>query len=139
MLGSNFKSTEFVMCTKEGYQNNVSIIECDPDSASVYGLKSNACLNSLTYFHVINGLSLDLAHDVFKGVAMEVIFHVLINFVNEGVFTVNEINDNIVNFTFSQTDLKNKPVTFKIISSQNFKIKVTACEMWNLIHLCHLC
>ena len=56
VLGSNFKSTELVMRTKEGYQNNVSIIECDPNSASVYGLKSNSCLNSLTYFHVINGL-----------------------------------------------------------------------------------
>ena len=56
MLGNNFKSTELVMRTKEGYQNTVSIIECDPNSASVYGLKSNSCLNSLTYFHVINGL-----------------------------------------------------------------------------------
>ena len=26
MLGKNFKSTEFVMRTKEGYQNNISII-----------------------------------------------------------------------------------------------------------------
>ena len=43
MLSNNFKSTESVMRTKEGYQNNVSIIECDPDSASVYGLKSNSC------------------------------------------------------------------------------------------------
>ena len=65
LLGNNFKSTEFVMRTKEGYRNNASIIECHPDSASVYGLKSNSCLNLLTYFHVINGLPPDLAHDVF--------------------------------------------------------------------------
>ena len=64
---------------------------------------------------------------------MDVIFQVLINFVNEGVLAINEINNNIVNFNFSQIDLKNKPVTFKIISSQNFKIKQTANEMWNLI------
>ena len=135
MLGNNFKSTEFVMRTKEGYQNNVSIIECDSDSASIYGLKTNSCLNSLTCFHVINGLPPDLAHNVFEGVAMDVIFHVLINFVNGGVLTVNEINDNIVNFTFSQIDLKNKPAPFEIISSENFKIKQTACGMWNLIRL----
>ena len=36
MLVNNFKSTEFVMGTKEGYQNKVSIIEWDPDSASAY-------------------------------------------------------------------------------------------------------
>ena len=65
------------MRTKEGYQNNVSIIEYDPDSASVYGLKSNSCLNSLTCFHVIIGLPPDLAHDVFEGVGVDVIFHVL--------------------------------------------------------------
>ena len=101
MLGNNFKSTEFVMCTKEGYQNNVSIIECDPDPASVNGLKSSSCLNSLTYFHVINRLPPDLAHDVFEGVAVDVIFHVLINSVNEGVLKINEKNDSIVNSTFS--------------------------------------
>ena len=139
MLGNNFKSTNFVMRTKEGYQNNVSIIECDPDSASVFGLKRNSCLNSLTYFHVINGLPPDLIHDVFEGVGVDVIFHVLINSVNEGVLTINEINNNIATFTFSQIDLKNKPVLFKIISSQNFKSKQTACELWNLIRLLPLC
>ena len=66
---------------------------------------------------------------------MDVIFQVLINFVNEGVLTITEINNNIVNFNFSQIDLKNKPVPFKIISSQDFKTKQTACEMWNLIRL----
>ena len=66
---------------------------------------------------------------------MDVVLQVLINFGNEGVLTINEISNNIVNFNFSQIDLKNKPVPFKIISSENFKIKQTACEMWNLIRL----
>ena len=71
----------------------------------------------------------------FEGVAVGVIFHVLTNFVKEGVLTVDEKNNDIVNFTFSQTDLKNQPVPFKIILSQNFKIRQTACDMWNLIRL----
>ena len=115
MLVNNFKSTEFVMGTKDGYQNKVSIIECDPDSASAYWLKSNSCPTSLTYFHVITGLLPDLGHDVFEGVAVDVIFHVLINFVKKGALAINEINDNIVKFIFSQIDLKNKPVPFKIV------------------------
>ena len=105
MLSNDFKSTEFVM--RNGYHNNVSIIEYDPDSASVYGLKSISCLNWLTYFHVIYELPTDLDHDAFEGVAVDVIFHVLINFVNKGVLTVNEINNTTINFTFSQIDLKN--------------------------------
>ena len=41
MLGNNnFKSIEFVIRTKEGYQNNVNIIECDPDSASLMDEKA---------------------------------------------------------------------------------------------------
>ena len=114
MLVNIFKSTEFVMGTKEGYQNKVNIIECDPDSASAYWLKSNSCPTSLTYFHVINGLLPDLGH-VFEGVAVDVIFHVLINFVKKGALAINEINDNIVKFIFSQIDLKNKPVPFEIV------------------------
>ena len=85
MLGNNFKSIESVIRTKEGYQNNVSIFECDPESASVYRLKSNSSLNSLIYFHVINGTTPDLTDDVFEGVAVDIIYHVLTNFVNEDV------------------------------------------------------
>ena len=69
----------------------------------------------MTYFHVINGLLPDLGHDVFEGVAVDVIFHVLINFVKKGALAINEINDNIVKCIFSQIDLKNKPVPFKIV------------------------
>ena len=76
-----------------------------------------------------------LPPNVLEGVPVDVIFHILTNLVNKGVLTINEINNNIVNFTFSQTDFKNKLVLFKIISSQNFKIKQTACKMWNLIRL----
>ena len=68
----------------------------------------------MTYFHVINGLLPDLGH-VFEGVAVDVIFHVLINFVKKGALEINEINDNIVKFIFSQIDLKNKPVSLKIV------------------------
>ena len=55
----------------------------------------------------VNGLPPALSHDVFERVALDVIFHVLINFVNKGLQTINETNDYIVNFTFSQIDLKN--------------------------------
>ena len=86
MLGNNFiKSVESVIRTKEGYRNNVSIFECDPESASVYGLESNSRLNSLIHFHVINGPTPDLTHDVFEGVAVDIIYHVLTNFVNKDV------------------------------------------------------
>ena len=56
-----------------------------------------------------------MGHDVLEGVAVDVIFHVLINFVKNGALAINEINDNIVKFIFSQIDLKNKPVPFKIV------------------------
>lgn len=39
----------------------------------MYGIKERSCLNDLEYFHVINGLPPDLAHDMFEGIAVNVL------------------------------------------------------------------
>ena len=38
-------------------------------------------------------------------------------------------------FQYTRTDKANKPQPLKLISGINFKVKQTACEMWNLIRL----
>ena len=63
------KISSFTLRTNTSYDKNVKDIEQLPHLASVYGIKANSCLNSLTYFHVIDGFPRDLAHDLFEGVA----------------------------------------------------------------------
>lgn len=44
-------------------------LNSDPQLRSVYGLKRNSILNTLTYFHVVNNVAVDIMHDLLEGVA----------------------------------------------------------------------
>ena len=56
---------KFQLRAVEAYPNHCTLISQNPELANSYGLKSNSCLSSLEYFHVIDGLPFDIAHDLF--------------------------------------------------------------------------
>lgn len=123
-----------ILRTQNGYNNNIVNIQADPELCLLYGIKSNSHLNFLQYFHVIDVLAADLAHDIFEGIAVDVMDDIIfaLIFVSK-VFIIDFVNEAIASFKHSKIHKKNKPQPFKIISSVNFKIKQTACE--NLIRL----
>ena len=59
--------------TEKGYNNNIKFTEQDSKFSSVYDIKTNSCLHQLKYYHVINGLPPDQAHDVFEGIAVVIL------------------------------------------------------------------
>ena len=137
-LQENKKISSFDLRTKLGYDNNVRDINLFPDLASVYGVKSNSCLHELQYFHVTNGFPPDLAHDLFEGIAVDILTTLFSYFIDSDIFTLACLNSSLKNFEYCEIDKANKPQEFKVISSKKFKIKETACEMWNLIRLAPL-
>ena len=64
-------SLSFSLRTSEGYGNNVLNINANTTLSSVYGIKENSSLNCLQYYHIINGLPPDIAHDIFEGFATD--------------------------------------------------------------------
>ena len=119
---------------KDSYNYRIEQLEEDSGIASAYGIKKSLYLNDLNYFHAIEGLPFDIAHDVFEHLAVVVVIsdalHVL---VKEKCLTLQKIS--ISRYTFKQSNpdkaIKQQPI--KIIFGSNFKLKETACEMWNLI------
>ena len=103
--------------------------------ASAYGLKSNSCLNELQFFHVVEGLPPDLAYDVFEGFSFDSISNILESLVTLKRFSLQEFNNILSGFEYARIDKANKPQPLKINSSISFRLKETACEMWNLIRL----
>ena len=63
--------------TQVGYNNNNTNIETYPEMSSVYGIKQRSCFNSLKYYHVVDGLPPDIAHDIFEGVARDIVMLLL--------------------------------------------------------------
>ena len=134
-LKANLPSSSFSLRTSEGYDKNVLNINADKTLSSVYGIKGNSCLNCLQYYHVINGLPPDIAHDTFKGFATDFLQNLLSYFIQLKVLTPEIVNVAISSFNYSPIDEHNKSQVLKIISNATFKNKQTACEMWNLIRL----
>ena len=92
-------------------------------------MKERSVLNELYYYHVANGLPPDLI--LFEGFAVDVI----ISFIREGVFELDELNRLILNFDYSESDKGRKPQIVKTKPLNCLKVKQTACEMWTLIRL----
>jgi hypothetical protein len=60
-----FRNNEFTFRTPEMYDRHVAAVSQDRSLASVYGIKFESCLNELQYFHVVNGLPHDIAHNYY--------------------------------------------------------------------------
>ena len=86
-LYENLPVLTFVLRTKNVYDNNLSAVLEDQNLAVLYGTKDSSPLNTLSYFHVADGLPPDLCHDLFEGFAVNVISNI-IAFIKDGVFFI---------------------------------------------------
>ena len=78
--------------------------------SSIYEIKQRSCLNSLKYFHVWDGLPLDITHDIFDGIAKDIVCNIITGLVSEEkLFSIDFVNSKIASFEFSGIDKKNKP------------------------------
>ena len=91
-------SGNFTLCTNEGNDNIVEF----PNICSVYGMKSKLWLNQLKYFHVSNGLPLDLAHDLFKDLAIGIMNLLVTSYLQANVFTFDDLSTVIQRLCYSE-------------------------------------
>jgi len=63
--------------TPDAYSNQVERVVRNRNLGKVYGIKGNSCLHNIPNFHVVGGLPSDFMHDVFEGVACDVLEYVL--------------------------------------------------------------
>ena len=99
-INKNLPIENFILRTKEGYENNLQSIELDPNYSSLYGIKSDSCLHSLNFFHVTVGLPPDLAHDLFEGFGVDLVTNVIVHLVKAQYFNLEELNDIIQTFSY---------------------------------------
>ena len=89
--------------------------------SSAYRIKQMSCVNSLKYFHVVDVLPPDIAHDIFEGVAINIVCNIITGLVCEDkLFSIDFVNGKIASFEYSQINKRNKPQSFKIIPPSNF-------------------
>ena len=132
-LYENLPVSTFVLRTKNAYDNNLRAVLEDPNLVVLYGIKDSSPLNTLTYFHIADALPPDLCHDLFEGFAVDVISNVIIAFIKDGFFYLDDFNYIILKFEYSGNDKNNKLEILKIKPLNSLKVKQTACEMRTLL------
>lgn len=86
----------------------------DESLASTYGIKRKSALNQSRYFHVVDGLVLDVMHDQLEGVLQLEVKIILKKYiVQEGYFTLDILNDRIARLCYPLSDSSNKPSPIK--------------------------
>ena len=112
MRNSIFKAKDFnnfQLRTPEGYENNAKLVAQNPDLLHLYGVKDISCLNCLKFYHVINGLPPDPAHDLFEGFCIDFMSNLVVHYVKAKVFTIKDLNGAILSFDYADIDKNNKP------------------------------
>ena len=61
--------------------------------------------------------------------------NVIVPLVKAQHFNLEELNDIIQTFSYWTIDKTNAPKILKVTSLNSFKVKLTACEMWNFLRL----
>ena len=103
-LADNIKIDKVPLRIEEGYNNHIKSTEQDSKFFSVYGIKKNSCLHQLNYYHIINGLPPDLAHDVFEGIAVDVLSDCISFFCKNNTISLEFLNNQISLFDFTKLD-----------------------------------
>ena len=125
-MRSTLKCDPVSLRTEHSHDMHVKRVVQDKVFQSVYGLKTNSCLNSAPYFHVTSGLPSDIMHDLLEGVVCDVIECVIQHYVSCGTITLDYLNEVIENFPYKGVDKVNKPNAVQVTTT--FKFRQTAAK-----------
>ena len=85
--------------------------------ATTYGVQRDAILNTSKYFHVTEGLTPDIMHDILEG-CLEYETKELLKYLilERKLFTLDDLNSRISNFPYFYTDATDKPIAISSAS-----------------------
>lgn len=112
--------------TIENYNNDVLLLE--------NGISENSILNSIDSFHVVKNYSVDLMHDLFEGVCVYNLRHIINYLLKSKYLTLDILNNRKQNFEYGESEIGNlsKPITKNQLLNSNFKM--SAREMMTFLH-----
>lgn len=84
--------------------------------ATTYGLTRDSILNSLQFYHIIDGLPPDIMHDILEGALQYEVKEMLQVFIEENYFSLDALHKIFQEFKYGYTDVKNKATTIHLFS-----------------------
>ena len=107
--------------------------------STTYGLQRESILNSSKYFHVTEGLSPDIRHDILEGCLQYETKEVIKYLIQEQkLLSLDDLNSRIDNFLYCYADVTNKPmpIAATLLSSTDHSMKQSG--QFIIFHDCFL-
>ncbi|KAJ8018295.1 hypothetical protein HOLleu_43791 [Holothuria leucospilota] len=105
-------AAQFLLRLREVHHTSeAAAVEKHPDLVTIYGIKGQSPLNELQFFHVVEGLPSDIAHDIFEGVVKDVLENVIGELVSQGIITYKTVCEKLQTFLYCDVDKPKKPIT----------------------------
>jgi len=99
-----------------------------------YGVVTRSALMDAPYFDVTRQLPMDIMHIILEGALSRTLYFVLKWFLDNNVFTLNELNHFVQNFHYGYSELKDKPVPIEAddLTDPFANLGQTAVQIWLL-------
>lgn len=92
------------------------------------GIKEECVFNKIPSFNIINCPSVDIMHDLFEGVCHFQMSKMILNFLENNIFTLDDLNNRKALFDFGVYQIDNKTVDIKLQHLKSGKLKMSASE-----------
>lgn len=116
--------------TCDNYDSSISDL-----SISTTGIKENSALNVLSSFHAATNYVQDVMHDVFEGVCLYDMKLICSQLINDGIFTLNDMNSRVQSFNYGYYDVGNKPPVITKAHLDAEQLSMEAVQAWCFVRI----
>jgi hypothetical protein len=125
----------FTERTITNHESNIMTIINDQTNMTHYkGVKGKNCFSTLLYFHIIQGLPLDLMHDLLEGCLMKNFGCLMTHLKKSRLYSVDQLNTDLKEFKYNRHDGQNK-VPHSLFKKGTKVFRLSATHAWTLIRI----
>lgn len=118
------KQQDELLRNRTNFEEDIAV-----NNVSLTGIKEQTPWNNLPSFHATDNPSVDIAHDIFEGVASFDVTEILYQFIIvDKLFTIETLNSRLKYFNYGKDNV-NKPPLIAIENLKHKKIRMSCAEM----------
>ena len=137
-IQSLFTEEQFDLRNEELHEYHLRQMQENPSLhqhySKEYGVVARSALMDAPYFNVTQQMPLDIMHVILEGALSRALYFVLKWFLDNSIFTFDELNHFVQNFNYGYSEMKDKPVKIEVddLKSPFSNLGQTAVQIWLL-------
>ena len=134
-MQTNFSETDFEPRTLQLHESHCSELERDARASVEYGVNRRSSFFNLLHFDPLKCFPHDVMHILLEGCVPYTLKHLLAYYVENGLFSLDDLNEKVRSFPYCTEDLPNKPTMIHISHLRQGRLHQSASQMWLLARL----